>query len=117
MGAHALTPTNTDDQRAANLVALLTARLPEELERLAAMPWNERYWAAHKALPALMQHADALQYADDGDDAAASLVTIVAVLALQPGGVDAFGRHWCAHHALCRAVEHAIQTSEDEATS
>lgn len=64
-------------------------------------------WAA-QAVEDVAYRGDVLQYGSKrrGEAAAAfnSLARGLAAMAYQPGGVTAFGEHWCVNHTECEAA-------------
>ena len=57
-------------------------------------------------------HGSVARPADDGGGTADTfnhLARGLAALAYQPGGVTAFGRHWCTDHRACDAAEAEVR--------
>ena len=94
-----------DIERRDEIVNNVRPLLPAALGNALALGFEDRRQAAAAAVTVLTQHGDDLQYGDgDGIDA---LATVIATLAIQPGGVELLGHHWCLDHAVCAAVEGA----------
>lgn len=94
-----------DAERRDEIVAAVRPLMPAALSAALTQNFEDRRQAAIVASDTLAQFGDTLQYGDgDGIDA---LATVIATLAIQPGGVDLLGYHWCREHALCEAVDAA----------
>lgn len=105
MNGFTVVPAPGDREPASDAIAArLAGPVPRRAALLRGLPWTERHALARDALPVITARGDTLQYAGDRE-ALGALATAVAVLALQPGGVSAFGWHWCADHALCEQVD------------
>ncbi|MFI1194047.1 hypothetical protein ACH4T9_12430 [Micromonospora sp. NPDC020750] len=64
-------------------------------------------WAADAVDP-VASRADAMQYGGKRGEAAQvfnALARGLAAAAFNPGGVTAFGEHWCVDHAACEAAD------------
>lgn len=93
-----------------NLTAALMAAVP--LEFLTMRHWSERQRiaAAHAAARIVAEKGDVLQFPAKRGQAApvfAALAKGLAAAAYQPGGITAFGQHWCGDHQVCQAAEQA----------
>lgn len=100
-----------DATRRDELVSRVRAHLPVALGVALVAPFEERRAAALEAARNLAESGDVLQFTDtaDGEDGGITdLATVIATLALQPGGVPLLGHHWCTDHALCEAAEEAV---------
>lgn len=98
-----------DADRRDELVSRVREHLPAALGAALVAPFEERRGAALGAAQRLATNGDVLQFTDATDgDGITDLATVVATLALQPGGVPLLGYHWCTDHALCEAAEEAV---------
>jgi len=97
------------------LVETLRLAVPLRLAELLALRDDERErvaleWASDGAR-LVAERGDALQFGSKRRGEAArvfdALARGLAALALQPGGVTAFGVHWCVDHRQCRDAERA----------
>lgn len=107
-GPEAYPAPGTGAKHAATLLVLeLLDELPQVFETTAAMSWPVREAFIGDDILAVAQHGDIVQYSDGPRRAEtmAALIRIVAVLALQPGGVSLFGHHWCGFHEICRLLD------------
>jgi hypothetical protein len=88
------------------LTAALHRAIPAALACLADLPADARakqfeQWHAD-AVEHLTKRGDVVRYGGrDVADIFVRLVRGLAVLAYAPGGVTAFGHHWCTDHNVC----------------
>jgi hypothetical protein len=83
----------------------LAAVLSGEVVRVSRLTGAERADRLAANTDLIVQHADEAMFGEDeGQVALRELAEVVAILALQPGGVDFAGRHWCIAHDVCEAA-------------
>jgi hypothetical protein len=83
----------------------LAAMLPGDVVRASRLTGTERAARLAANTDLIVQHADKAMFDDEeGRVAFRELAEVVAILALQPGGVDFAGRHWCVSHDACEAA-------------
>ncbi|OLT13042.1 hypothetical protein BJF79_03845 [Actinomadura sp. CNU-125] len=99
--------------RVEQLAERLQNEVDGEVEQMLHLPFPERKTLLDEAVWELAQGADVLLYAgeENGKQAFAALLRIVAILALQPGGITFLGHHWCVLHRLCRSAIQITVTS------
>lgn len=89
-------------QAAVPLWILELASLPADARQLRARAW------AKDAATEVSHRGDVLQYGSRRSGAAAKVFNYLArglaAAAYQPGGVTAFGQHWCVDHAVCEGA-------------
>lgn len=101
------------------LLDALAIAVPLEVAEMAQLDPQERInrarelWAQFQPRSAKQEDAEmarftggaALTYGGKGAAGEfAILAKVLAAMALQPGGVTAFGAHWCVEHELCEAA-------------
>jgi len=83
----------------------LTEVLPAEVVRASRLTGTERARRLAAAADLIAQHADEAAFGEDTEQVAfGKLAEVVAILALQPGGVEFAGRHWCVAHDACEVA-------------
>lgn len=90
------------------LVITLTAAVPLWIHQLAHLDEHtrdrQRMWWAAEAADAVAYGGDALQFGGKRGEAAKvfnHLARGLAAAAFNPGGITAFGEHWCVNHTAC----------------
>jgi hypothetical protein len=79
------------------LAITLEAAVPLRIHEIRGWSTEERIARARECAPVLASHGDDLQFGGKRtQEAFAALVTGLACLAYQPGGVRFMGRTWCA---------------------
>lgn len=85
----------------------LDLAVPLEMQRLAMLSADELQTLALTAPRQIGAHGDDLEFG--GSQAARSAAVLARSIAcaalVTPGGVTAFGGHWCTDHAACRRAE------------
>jgi hypothetical protein len=82
----------------------LAHALPGETTRVSPRTAAGRAARLAAAVDLIVQHSDKAAFGDDDEEgrtAFAALTEVTAILALQPGGIDFAGRHWCADRGGC----------------
>jgi hypothetical protein len=91
------------------LVISLQAAVPLWIERVRHLTASERQTRAAEPSGVIGSRGDDILFhaAKKGETASAfnALAEGLAIAACQPGGVTAFGQHWCTDHAACQAAE------------
>nr|MDQ2876850.1 hypothetical protein [Actinomycetota bacterium] len=86
----------------------LSAVVPLWIERVRPMTDGQRQARAAELAGIIGSRGDVILYRGSkrGETAAAfsALAEGLAIGALQPGGVTAFGQHWCTGHQACKAA-------------
>lgn len=82
------------------LVGRIQERIGDEVEHAAAMTYEQRRDHTREHILGLAERGDQVMFTDDGDDVFGVLVRVLAVLALQPGGVVFAAHLWCHRDAL-----------------
>jgi hypothetical protein len=97
--------TSTLQEVREDLGRRLAGVLPAEVVRASRLTGAERAARLAADTDLIAQHADeAIFGEDDGQVALRKLAEVVAILALQPGGVEFAGRHWCVTHDACETA-------------
>jgi hypothetical protein len=95
-------------------IALSTA-VPLWIEKLRPLSTEQRLARASGLADIIGSHGDIILYrgSKKGESAAAfnALAEGLAIGAFQPGGVTAFGCHWCVNHAECQAAMEAAKAA------
>lgn len=96
------------------LPGLLTVAVPLEIDRMREVGEGYRLATARKAAQYIAEHGDNILFRSTdrrhtSAKAFAVLARALAAAAFQPGGVTAFGQHWCTDHAVCEAAEDAAR--------
>ncbi len=90
------------------LLISLQAAVPLWIERVRHLTPAERQARAAELSGVIASRGDDILYrsAKKGGTAKAfnALAEGLALAAFQPGGVTAFGHHWCTDHAACAAA-------------
>ena len=93
----------------------LSAAVPLWIEKLKPLTPEERIARASGLADIIAAHGDIILYrggkAGESAKAFNALAEGVAIGAFQPGGVTAFGQHWCVNHAECKAAEEAASAA------
>jgi hypothetical protein len=91
------------------LVISLQATVPLWIERVKHLTDTGRQARAAELSGVIGSRGDDILFRAEkkGETASAfnALAEGLAIAACQPGGVTAFGQHWCADHAVCLAAE------------
>jgi hypothetical protein len=97
----------------------LSAAVPLWIEELRPLEPEQRLARASGLADIIAEHGDIILYRGGkrGESARAfnALAEGLAIGAFQPGGVTAFGQHWCTDHAACEAAEKAAAEWKGEA--
>ena len=97
--------TATSESRMALLGDLMELLVPMRIREIAGWSESARIRAGRACSDPIAAHGDDLQYGGRHHrDALSALVTGLAVIAYQPGGVDFAGRHWCVDHTACHTA-------------
>lgn len=83
---------------AAALADRIMVAFPDAVRYAAALTWAERRACLDSDAQAITESADELMFGDREGDLAL-LVRVVAILALQPGGITFLGHRWAAVEA------------------
>jgi hypothetical protein len=89
----------------------LQAAVPLWIGRVREMTPGQRQARAAELAQVIAERGDSILFRGKrGESAAAfnALAEGLAIGAFQPGGVTAFGSHWCTDHAECVAAEKAV---------
>jgi hypothetical protein len=90
----------------------LQAAVPLWIGRVRAMTLEQRQARAAELAQVIAERGDSILFRSGkrGESAAVfnALAEGLAIGAFQPGGVTAFGSHWCTDHAGCVAAEKAV---------
>jgi hypothetical protein len=94
------------------LLALsLQVAVPLWIDRIRDVPWETRIERARELAQYIASHGDNILYRGHkkGQSAEAfnALAEGLAIGAYLPGGVSAFGCHWCVDHDTCLEAEAA----------
>lgn len=91
--------------RFALLHTAIEAAVPLRILELRNTPFEERVRLAREGALLIAEKGDVFQFGGGKKGEAkrvfTAVVTGLAIGALQPGGVDAFGLHFCIDHAAC----------------
>ena len=94
----------------------LSAAVPLWIEKLRPLDPGQRIARASGLADIIAEHGDIILYrgGKKGDSAKAfnALAEGLAIGAFQPGGVTAFGQHWCVNHAECEAAKAVVKREE-----
>ena len=99
----------TADNRLRELRLWLQMAVPLEMQRLANLSSEELTILAHTAVPQIPQHGDELEFGGPTAGRTATVLarSIACAALTTPGGITAFGAHWCTDHDACRRAEAA----------
>lgn len=107
-------PMPSTDTAHPALGSFLQLAVPLEMQRMTDMAPEQTIATARAAAQIIAEHGDGLLYRTaHSQDAAIALAGGLAALALlAPGGVTAFGHHWCTDHTTCEhAAAHAAHAT------
>ena len=94
----------------------LSAAVPLWIEKLKPLEPEQRIARASGLSDTIAAHGDIILYrgGKKGESAKAfnALAEGLAIGAFQPGGVTAFGQHWCVNHDECEAAKAAAEKGE-----
>jgi hypothetical protein len=97
----------------------LSAAVPLWIEQLRPLAPEQRLARASGLADIIAEHGDIIQFRGGrkGDTAKAfnALAEGLAIGAFQPGGVTAFGQHWCVSHGECEAAAKAAREEGEAA--
>ena len=89
--------------RQREMLLYLELAVPLEMQRLAMLSTEELQTLALTANPQISQHGDDLEFGGLHAARTASVLAraIACAALITPGGVTAFGGHWCTNHREC----------------
>jgi hypothetical protein len=94
----------------------LAAAVPMWIPRAGQLTETERLARGRELAQFIAEHGDDVLYrgAKNGDSAKAfnAVAEALAIGACQPGGVTAFGQHWCTDHHQCELAASSCSTDE-----
>lgn len=95
----------------------LSAAVPLWIEELRSLTLEQRLARAKGLSDIIAEHGDVILFRGGrkGETAKAfnALAEGVAIGAFQPGGITAFGQHWCVNHEECEAAARAAAEREE----
>lgn len=90
------------------LPVALSAAVPLWIEKLRPLAPEQRLARSSGLAGIIAEHGDIILYRGgkrgESADAFNALAEGLGIGAFQPGGVTAFGQHWCVNHAECEAA-------------
>lgn len=99
----------------------LSAAVPLWIDELASLTTAERLAMAQECSQVIAEHGDIILYrgGKKGETAAAfnMLAKGIAIGAYQPGGITAFGQHWCVNHGECLDAEKKARIFKPESSA
>jgi len=86
----------------------LSVAVPIEMALIGQMDQEQRDWLRGQLGPLLQAGADDMLYGGGrAHPAFAAYARALALCSFQPGGVTAFGLHWCQDHSACLRAQRA----------
>lgn len=97
------------------LLPTLQLAVPMWIQRLRGTDEWQRVALAREDAQAVAERGDALMYRSKpgrSGEVFNALARGLAIAAYQPGGVTAFGEHWCTDHDVCTGAKQQKSSSE-----
>jgi hypothetical protein len=99
----------------------LALAVPLWIDQLSSLTDAERLAMAQECSQVIAEHGDIILYrgGKKGETAAAfnMLAKGIAIGAYQPGGITAFGQHYCTDHAECLDAEKKARIFKPESSA